>query len=175
MKSLPAEIASWDAKNVAEIKEIYQRYRSDSDFAAQLISFFDSAELEVGATWLLKHYLEQGGTLTKTEVARLHRSFKHLQHWSAKLHVLQCAEYWLVPKRYQQSTLAFIRSCLDHQRPFVRANAHHSFFWFANQFPEFREEVLQGFDNASTQETASVQARIRNLRKRGFDEATERT
>lgn len=163
------QIAAWDGKSVDGIEKILLEHYHDLGFCRQLVQCLDSPELVSGATWLLKNYLERGGRISKREVASVHRRIQHLVHWTDQLHFLQCAEYWSVPDRYRQSTLEFIRGCLQHDRPFVRAWAHHGLFWFANQYPEYQDEVCKLFQQTLKSEKASVKARVRNLMKRGSD------
>ena len=166
--SLVGKIASWDGKSAKDIKMIYQEFEGVADLSSQLVDMLATTELESGASWLLKYYLENGGELCPADIQGIMRSLPHLEGWAAKLHMLQCSGYWRVPGRSKSRVEKFIRTNLDHPKTLVRAWACHGFFHLANQYPEYQQEVLDLFDQRQQREPASVRARIRNLLKQGF-------
>ena len=87
--ALAAEIAPWDGKGTGPIQSVYDRHRDETGFLATLIGLLDEAELQTGATWLLKRALEDGATLAARDTARFLRAGERLVPWEAILHFLQ--------------------------------------------------------------------------------------
>ena len=91
--SFKQEIASWDGKSASDIGAIYSRHSDDDTFVLKLIEFSLQTDLQKGATWLLKRYLENNRKLTASEIAALFKRLPELEQWEAKLHMLQCIPY----------------------------------------------------------------------------------
>lgn len=162
-------IAQWDRRSTQPLQEIYREQGSEPEFLSQLIALLPSAECQSGASWLIKHALENGQSFSQAQTAELIRHVDDLEHWTAILHVLQCASHWLIPSRSRKRWETFVSAQLRHSKPFVRAWAYDSFCHLARQYPEYRTRCRDLLQNVSDQEAASVKARIRNLRKDNRD------
>ena len=119
---------------------------------------------------MIKHALEDGQSFSQVQTAELIRQVNDLEHWTAILHVLQCAGYWSIPSRSRKRWETFVRAQLEHVKPFVRAWAYDSYCHLAQQHPEYRNRCRELLQNVDDQEAASVKARIRNLRKEKRDQ-----
>lgn len=168
--SLSADIAKWDGKSKTAIVQIYNRYVARPDFLREVVEAFDNANLQSGATWLLKHHFDEGGDALDPQLVReVYRSTPSLVHWDAKLHILQCVEQLPIPRSELPVAEGFIRRCLKDDAKFVRAWAYSSFHELAVQFPEYRPEVSQMLADALATETAgSVLSRVRRKLRQGF-------
>ena len=161
--TLEQAITNWDGKSASDIKEIYQRHCGTDSFTASLIKSLAPGDLQIGASWLLKHYLENNNTLDSDQLSAIYQSLSALGHWQARLHILQCIPMMPIGKPETKTVEGFLRSCLADSNKFIRAWAYNGFFELAMQYPEYRPETRQFFDMALRDEAPSVKARIRNI------------
>lgn len=162
---LPQEIANWDGKSVEALQAIYDCHGLEADFGAALVPLLKEPDLERGASWLLKLYLEEAGVLTSAELKRVFQSLPDLLEWETKLHLLQSLPYLTISKRDVKQVEAFLRRCLASDNKFVRAWAYNGFYELALQHPQFKAEADQLLEQALEDEAASVKARVRNILK----------
>ena len=165
---LKVAISSWDAKDVHYIKQVYKDYLEQDDFSALLLKYSHDAELQRGSTWLLKKHLEEGNSLTSSETAELFSCLDKLEHWEAKLHVLQCLPFLAISVSQKESIDVFLRGCLSSDFKFVRAWAYGGLYELAKQHSQYQAEVKTLLEQASVTEAASVKARVRQVLKKGF-------
>ena len=158
-------LISWDAKSADDITAIYFDYFGAPDFTNIIINLIEDVETQNGATWLLKKHLELGETLTKPQVKQIYDSLLKLNHWEAKLHVLQSMSYLPISIKQKNSVESFLRTCLTDKNKFVRAWTYNGFYELARQHPEYQDEVDAMLAEALQKEAASVKARIRNILK----------
>ena len=166
--SFKQEIASWDGKSASDIGAIYSRYSDDDTFVPKLIEFSLQTDLQKGATWLLKRYLENNRKLTASEIAALFKRLPELEQWEAKLHMLQCIPYMPIQESEKKNVEAFLRRCLVENNKLVRTWAYNGFYEISRQYPEYKEETKKFFEMAMKDEAPSVKARIRNIMRAGF-------
>lgn len=166
--SLEQEIVSWDGKSSNDIDVIYNRYCDEDSFGSKMIDFSRKVELQKGATWLLKRYLEDGQTIEARKCAALFKLLTKIEHWESKLHILQCLPYMQIGKTTKKDVDVFLRKCLIDDNKFVRAWAYNGFYEISLQYPEYKEETKQFFDMAMRDEAPSVKARVRSIVKKGF-------
>lgn len=165
---LPGAIQSWDQKSSSDIQDVYQSFCGLADFSDALLSLLAVENCQRGATWLLKHYLEQGGILSEAEVMAFYQRFDDLAQWEARLHCLQSMPYLPLPENARSQLELFIRENLVDENKFVRAWSYNGFYLLARSFPDLRKEAEEFFDLAMRDEAASVKARIRNILKQGW-------
>lgn len=166
--SMKQEIASWNGKSSDDIGTVYIRYSGDDSFVRQLIELSSQADLQKGATWLLKHYLEDNRKLETGGISVILKLLLQLESWEAKLHILQCIPYMPIGKVDRKGVEVFLRKCLADNNKFVRAWAYNGFYEIALQYPEYEEEAKKFFEMALRDEAPSVKARVRNIVKKGF-------
>ena len=160
------EIKKWDGRETTLLRDIYGRYQADPAFVPTLIQLTGEVSLQKGSTWLLKHFLEQGGQLPHLEP--LLAQFDRIEHWEARLHLLQCLSFLTITETEAEAVAEFIMASLDHKRPFVRAWAYGGLVDLARQHPRFQPKAKAHIDQALATESASVKARIRQATKRGW-------
>ena len=83
----------------------------------------------------------------------------------SKLHILQCLPYLDIPEDDSVGLGKFLDACLESDSKFVRAWAYNGFNELSLRFPRYREKVDGLLARAIESESASVQARIRNILK----------
>ncbi len=123
------------------------------------------ASLQRGATWLLKHHLENHATLNTSEIKSIYQSIELFTHWESKLHILQSLEYLSIPKEFKATLELFIRPCLKSNKKLLRAWGYHGFYHLNKSFPEYSKETDLLLQKAMLDESPSVIARINNLLK----------
>ena len=158
-------IAEWDGKSAHDIGRLFRRHAGEDRFASEVLSLLPAPELQNGASWLLKKYLEEGGTPSAAMARSAYGSLSKLTHWEARLHLLQCIPYLPITVAQKPRVEAFLRDCLVDDAKFVRAWAYGGFHYLAEQYPEYRHEKEQLFEMAMRDEPASVRARIRQVLK----------
>ena len=162
------DLKRWDGKSAKDIGDIYQRYFDTDCFISDLIMMMDDVSLQKGATWLLKHHIEQQHPLTKKQVHDIYCCMADLEQWESKLHILQSLPYFAIQKRDKKKVEAFLRKCLVDINKFVRAWAYNGFYELAMQYPEYQQETKQFLEMAMRDEAPSVKSRVRNIMKKGF-------
>jgi len=163
--TLSEEIASWDGKSAAVLESTYERHGAHDDFVATILAHLSDVELQRAATWLLKRHLEVGNSLSVAECRAVFGGLSVQEHWESKLHILQCLPYLDIPEDDIVGLERFLDACLESERKFVRAWAYNGFNELALRFPRYREKVDGMLARAAESESASVRARIRNMRK----------
>ncbi len=164
--SIEQEIISWDGKSSTDIDAIYDRHSDENSFASEIINLSKQEGLQKGTTWLLKRHLENGQTITPSEIALVFKLLPKLGHWETTLHILQCIPFLQIAKTEKMEVEAFLRKCLVDNNKFVRAWAYNGFYEISAQYPEYRNETKQFFEMAMRDEAPSVKARIRNIMKK---------
>ena len=160
------EFGAWDGKSTAVLHTIYLRHCADEDFVATALAHVADADLQRAATWMLKRHLELGNPLSVGECRSILGSLSVQQDWESKLHLLQCLPYLSIPDEDRVGLEQFLDACVRSDKKFVRAWAYSGLGELALRFPQHREAVDGMLARAGGSETASVRARIRNLRKR---------
>ena len=169
MSRLEADVAAWDGKSADAIAGVYARHAGRRGFLDGLVALLEKEPLQRGATWLLKHHLEQADEPGDRKLAdRVYAVLPDLTHWESRLHVLQCVPRLPISRARRKRVEAFVREALEDQKKFVRAWAYGALYELARQHDEYRAEALERLDRALESEAASVKARIRQLQKRGF-------
>ena len=163
--TLSEEIASWDGKSAAVLQSTYERHGAEEGFVATILAHLSGVEFQRAATWLLKKHLEVGNPLSVAGCRAVFGRLSVQEHWESKLHILQCLPYLDIPEDDIVGLERFLDACLDSERKFVRAWAYNGFNELALRFPRYREKVDGMLARAAESESASVRARIRNMRK----------
>ena len=162
------EIAAWDGKSAVDIKSIYDVFSSETNFADSIIALSFTQACEKGATWLLKAWLEAGNVLDQAQVAKIYGSLDQLEHWEAKLHVLQSIPFMSIAEADSSNLYNFLKLSLTDQNKFVRAWSYNGFYELSMQHSIYLNETKQYIEMAMRDETPSVKARIRNIMKKGL-------
>jgi hypothetical protein len=162
------KITLWDGKSAAYLQELFDTHHSEPDFADQLIALSQTKAAEIAATWLLLAWLQAGQPFTPPQMAKICGALGQLQHWQARLHMLQSMPFMVITEAERDNVAHFLRMSLSDQNKFVRAWAYHGFYELSRQHPIYTSETQQYFALAIRDEAASVKARIRNILKKGF-------
>lgn len=168
--NLETDLSSWDLKSVAPLEAIYRKYGGHEDFVTEIVRLSGVAPCQRAATWLLKHHVVDCMVAMPTaELTHLYAQLAALDHWEAKLHVLQCLFVSPIPKSDVERVDEFLKTCLGAEAKFVRAWAYSALHRLAQQFPAYRATAAATLKNAQETETsAAVKVRIRKAIEAGF-------
>ncbi len=166
--NIEQELATWDEKSAGETGAVYESHYKQPDFVDTLIKLTDDAFYQKGATWLLKTWLKAGNKLETRQIKALYELLPTLEHWETKLHLLQSIPWMPIAEESKKHVEAFLRTTLTDSNKFVRAWSYSGFYELALQYPEYTSEARQLLAMAMNDEAASVQARVRNIMKKGF-------
>ena len=160
-------IKGWDQKSASAITDIYDRYHQKADFIGQLLRLMEEEDLQRGASWLVKHWLElKGHRLEDAHISDFLKLGPHQIHWEAKLHFLQSLPYLEVSEDQGAFLEPFIRSCIESDQKLLRAWGYNGLHLLWGQDGSRCEEVRKELEQALQRESAgSVKARIRNCLK----------
>ena len=96
MKPLYQAMAQWDGKSATDIEKVYQQFSQQGHIVEDCLDALDQQTLQLAATWLLKHAMEQDQLLSEAECLRYYQSITLLSTWQSKLHLLQSMPYMLI-------------------------------------------------------------------------------
>ncbi len=164
--SMKPLISEWDGKNIDYISSIYQSFENDEKFLDGLILFMKEADLQRGASWLIKHYVDKGGSLSSTQFKELTSLSSKFDHWETKLHFLQILPSNEIPAALKNTIYEFLISGVASDAKFVRAWSYGGLITLSEQYPEIRKPALSYVKPAMENETAAIKARIRQASKK---------
>lgn len=165
MNSLTEKIRDWNQTHVQELQTIHAEFSFRDGFIDEIIQLFSDPSCQTGATWLLKHSLEEQKTLSDPQIQSFLKKLSALKDWQSKLHALQCLPYLKLPNSADTSLLPFLKECIEDKNKFVRAWACHGFYELAQVLPGFRESCFLLLNEKMSEEAPSIQARIRKTLK----------
>lgn len=165
--ALAEAIAAWDGKSKAMIAEVHdQLAEADRDYLPLLIDFVAEDELSDGATWLLKHALENGVKAKDLpDIASALVAATQSARWPTQLHMLQILPMLDVSGDLRPAAQGLVFGALPAKRAMLRAWAYAGADQLAVHHADLRMRVMQILDRAREQETAaSVLARLKHCR-----------
>ncbi|MBV1914758.1 MAG: hypothetical protein KUG72_05190 [Pseudomonadales bacterium] len=164
-KTLSDALSSWDGNSTDHINEIYSDHAEAEQFIEQILACFIVPSLQSGATWLLKKHLTEKPPLDEPRAITIYSGARRMESWQSRLHILQLIPLLPIPESEKHTVEQFLRDCLLDHNKFVRAWAYSGFYELATQYAEYKPEVLHFIQLAEDDEPASVQARIRQIKK----------
>jgi antirestriction protein ArdC len=168
--SMKYEIGAWDYKTMPVIRSVYGNFSKRPTFVKELVHLMGGVKTEVGASWLLKHHLDnQGEGLTEQLIDDLYAQINGLTHWGARLHILQCMSRMPIPEKHLDSVEEFLGVGTEDTNKFVRAWTYAGIHALATQHASYREEATEMIEEAALADgAASVRARCHKLLEQGF-------
>ncbi|NJN79212.1 MAG: hypothetical protein HC797_01335 [Anaerolineales bacterium] len=135
---------------------------------AQLLAIaeHEHTTMQVGATWILKRWLEEGVPQVERLAANLVRLLKDATYWEVQLHLLQMLALLRIPARSLSVLKSLLPSMLMDDNKFVRAWALSVLAEIADQNEALRQDVIFTLHDAENDGNASVRARLRQIQKR---------
>ena len=167
----PLDIAntlrSYDGKRVEPFRAVARAVRDDPPSAMPTLlrlAASDEMELQVGATWVLKHLAENGAAPRGGQVPGFIRLLDRVEAPDAVLHVLQTLPYLEIRAGQEAGLRESLLGLIGSRRAFTRAWAYNGLGVLATRNPALRVETEALFDRAEKTESAAVKARIRHAR-----------
>ena len=164
---IAATLRSYDGKRVAPFRAVAEAARDAPETAVgQLVDLAasDEMELQVGATWVLKHLAERGTAPRGSGGARLLGLLDRPIAPDALLHILQTLPHTRIEAGQAEALRRSLLALIKSRRTFIRAWAYNGLGILAAHDPSLRSEVERLFDRAAKTETAAVKVRIRHAR-----------
>lgn len=163
--NLSESINLWDGKSASDIEALYQSFYTQPNFIEQVVSLIADSNCQKGATWLLKHWIDEKNSLDSKFVSPIYQQLSLLDHWESKLHILQMMPHMPIDKKHKKAVESFLRTTLTDNNKFVRAWSYSGFDQLAKQHSEYIEEAEAFLAMAMKDEAPSVKARIRKITK----------
>lgn len=161
--TLEADICAWDGKSRADILAVYARFSDVPDFAQRLTAAASQPDMADGATWMLKHWTEQGGIFP--DAVAVIATGAAAQSWPAQLHVLQMLPAMTLTQAERTAAEELAFRAIASDRAMVRAWGYSACDQLGNAFPDLAVRVSALLDVARAEETAgSVRARLKRCR-----------
>jgi len=164
---IAATLRSYDGKRVAPFRAVAKAVRDAPESAVDELVDLAAAgetELQVGATWVLKHLAERGTAPRARNAAALLSLLERPLAPDAVLHLLQTIPYMEIEAAQHGALRRTLLQLITSKRTFIRAWAYNGLGVLAARDPSLRSEVGRLFDRAAKTETAAVKARIRHAR-----------
>lgn len=162
-----ALILEFDRKSPTVLTEAAVRFRACPGYFDGLAELAgDHADaVSSGATWLIKHELENGRQPPPGWVRSLAAALDRVGPWDAKLHICQSIRLLPVPDDCRPTFHVWLLPLLDHTRPFLRAWAVDALCRLADEDGALGAKTAAALDRLAEDPAASVRARVRALRK----------
>lgn len=166
-KKLLDALLNFDGKALSLLGEARAKYGGDPHYLDALIEFslVSDGHVSSGATWLMKHHLEKGGTLSNAQADRFIAVHDQLVDWQAKLHFCQSLQFLALEGRAHPGLVDWLNDHLSHEKPFLRAWSLDGLVRVALAEPQYFDRAMNALKVASEDPAASVQARARGLLK----------
>ena len=164
---IAAALRSYDGKRVAPFRAVAAVVRGAPEIAiGQLVDLATSNEMElqVGATWVLKHLAEQGAPPRGRGAARLLGLLGRPIAPDAILHILQTLPHMRIEAGQHEALRRSLLALIKSRSTFIRAWAYNGLGILAADDPSLRSEVERLFDQAMKTDSAAVKVRIRHAR-----------
>lgn len=137
--TLEQAILKWDKKSSHDITRVYHEFYQSPDFVDELLELAQDEKAQDGATWLIKHWLENNDAANYQQIAPVLDLVDKLHSWPAKLHILQCLPYLCIEKEQSETLEAFLYANLTDKNKFVRAWAYNGYHVLATQHSVYRK------------------------------------
>lgn len=166
-EALRAALLEFDGKALSYLSETSLQFKQAPDYLETLVGLARdrTAQIDNGATWLIKDHLDQGGALAPELVESLLKQLLTEPSWAAALHILQSVQHLDLTGARDPALFNAVKTYADHPRPFLRAWAMDAMWRMAKAFPDLQADARQAIDMGLNDAAASVRARARQLSK----------
>jgi hypothetical protein len=97
--NLVESLRHFDGKRTSELERLSASMSPSAGSVARLLAVaeYDETTVQVGATWILKRWLEEGVPQVERSAVNLVQLLAHATHWQVRLHLLQMLASLRVP------------------------------------------------------------------------------
>ncbi len=164
-EGLRASLSEYDGRATTILTEAAARFSSAQTYLDDLVSLLADLEPLVaeGATWLVKHHLENGETLSAGQTKVFVGGTANLTTWGAILQVCQTVRFLAVTPDDANRLAQWLSGHLDHKRPFIRAWSLDALCALARSHDLLRADAERALAKAKNDPAASVRARVRHI------------
>lgn len=149
------------------MRQIYDANCGSSNFASTLAALLAEQDNQRGASWLLKHHIDNGHAVKRDDAQVCYTSLDQLTHWETQLHILQTMHALPIDAAHKAAVHRFLTKNVTSTKTLIRAWSYTGFVILACQHKEYRAEAQMLLEQAKQLETAgSIKVRIR----RGLEE-----
>lgn len=160
-------LLTWEGKRSDYLTTIYEDYINEEAFFEYLVKMtVEGEDVQVASTWLIKHHYDHKNALNGQLIHQILENCDVLQHWGAKLHILQIFPKIQFPKRLLPILETFVKEQLEAQNKFVRAAAYQAFFELSKSLPELKIDLKKRCELAMETESASIKVKLRRILKK---------
>ncbi len=167
MLDVAERLREFDGRSVEPFRDVAAMLPATPETLAVLVDVAGEREeaLQIGATWVLKHLLEQGCQPPDDLGAAVVALLRSTRAPDAQLHLLQVLPRVEVPAASRRSLQSSLARLIGSPKTFVRAWAYNGYAVLGAASPAARRRALALYDRVESGEAASVRARIRHARK----------
>ncbi|MEO1225871.1 MAG: hypothetical protein AAFX92_16760 [Pseudomonadota bacterium] len=160
-------IAAFDGTGVEPLREVAGKAEASPAVIDHLINvgFGNEQNPQIAATWLLKHYLDQGFALTDAQNRAIADSLNRLTDWQAQLHLAQSFGRLRCTDEQAAKVVEVLKAWFQSDRKFLRAWACDALWQLGKHHEGVRDTAFATLLAAEADPAASVRARARNLLK----------
>lgn len=157
------DLSHFDGKSVAVLEAIKAGTEAGPDLFDLLVvaTGDEDKQMQTGAAWLLRAYLQDGGELSPEQVGSLAANLLDMHDGFGRLHICQAMDHITVPEEQAEAFADFFRSSQATKNTFLLAWAPHGFFRLALQHERYLDEARSMVESALTHSAPSVRARAR--------------
>lgn len=155
---------------VPDLRALYRSNCKDTRIGIIIAEAVASGDpiLEQNGGVLLKEHLESGGDFTDEEWEIIISSLSQEMHWTCRLNL--CHALVVNPDPMERDPIAFsafLHEAINDKNAFLRSWAISAFWALADFDPNYVDEALGYRKQALKEKSASILARMRNLRVDG--------
>lgn len=149
------------------MRQIYDANCKRTNFASTLAALLSEQDYQRGASWLLKHHIDNGHVMDRDDAQTCYTSLDKLTHWDTHLHILQTMHALPIDTAHKEAVHSFLTKNVTSKRTLIRAWSYTGFVILTRQYQEYRAEAHTLLKQAKEVEAArSILVRIR----RGLEE-----
>jgi len=165
--SIRKDLKSFDGRHTGSLEMILSKHPRRASLIGELVVLMadPDSNIQAGATWLLKRLVEDEVRFKQEHLTVLFGALRELTSWISKLHVCQMLPRLAIPKESAGNVTWFLERNLEDENKFLRAWSYNGFYELARQHREYFDEAIKHVEMGETDRAASVQARIRRIRK----------
>lgn len=166
-ENLREELKAFDGQSLTVLGEIEARHDTEIGYRNALTALASDKEPTIasGATWLIKHYLENDGLLTRFQIDQLLSATPAMTDWKAQLHLCQTIHHLDLSEDEAIILIPWLDILMSHQRPFLRAWALDALCHLTRHHTGFAHIAIVALEAAENDHAPSVRARVRNIKK----------
>lgn len=166
--NLITALSGFDGKQTSTLERIDASLPRDEASLSGLLEASRTEEdvVQVGATWLLKRWHDDGERIIEESATQLVDVLGEMTEWGAQLHLLQVLSDLPLSASDCATLLRLLPGLHVSDNKFVRAWSYSVLAAVGDSRVDLRREVSATLERAEEDEAASVRARLRQLRKR---------